>query len=214
MTYYNLCRSTSLNGLFLLVLALVTLCPLLSANAATKATAAPQTKADFLAQFAAVHTYDTEAPRGPAPADLLGVFDGKSASFPADFKGKVLLVNFWATWCAPCVTELPTLRALQELRQGDGSGDRFTLITLSTDVDPKADKIRQLLEKSGFLKDGPHYVLNPDDQTGWGHYIGLALPTTFIIGVDGRMLYKLTGPADWASPGALELIDGLIPAGD
>ena len=210
MTYYNLCRITSLNGLFLLVLALVTLCPLLSANAATKATATPQTKADFLAQFAAVHTYDTEAPRGAAPADLVGVFDGQSASFPADFKGRVLLVNFWATWCAPCVTELPTLQALQQARQGD----HFTLMTLSTDVNPKSDKIRQLLEKSGFSADGPHYVLNPDDQTGWGHYIGLALPTTFIIGADGRVLYKLTGAADWASPGALELIDGLIPTGD
>lgn len=198
------------NGLFALIFAVLILIPLLSANAGPKATPTPQNAQDFLAQFNDVQIFDNAAQRGLAPARLVGVFDGRKTDGWSGFSGKTMLVNLWATWCAPCVTELPTLVALAEQR----GGENFRIVTLSTDMGDDSGKIKQALVRAGFVDGSEHVRLDMGDMESLRSYIGLPLPVTFIVGPDGRVLYKLTGSVDWTSPGALAFIDDVLAGGN
>ncbi len=115
-----------------------------------------------------------------------------------DFTGKVVLLNLWATWCAPCVKELPSLDRLQ----GRLGGEEFQVLALSQDrggrltVSPFLDRLK--------LNNLPVY-LDPEGKTL--HDLGVGgLPTTFLIDRQGRALGRLEGEADWDSPEALRLI--------
>lgn len=134
----------------------------------------------------------------PVPQLAFTAKDGKDLKF-SDFGGKILLVNFWATWCAPCIREMPSLLRLQKAR----GGSDFTVIALSQDL-RGWPVVTPFLEKIG-LADLPVYV---DKKTAISRGLLIkGLPTSILLDRQGREIGRLTGHAEWDSPEALALID-------
>lgn len=135
---------------------------------------------------------------GPAPDGVLLGPDGKRARI-ADFEGKIVLLNFWATWCGPCIEEMPSLQRLQAAR----GGEDFTVIALSQDF--RGWQVVAPFLARHDLSGLPVYV---DEKTAIARPLGLrGLPTTLLLDRQGREIGRLQGSADWDSPEALALID-------
>ena len=123
----------------------------------------------------------------------------------ADFSGKTLLVNVWATWCVPCRQEMPALDALQ----AQEGGQDFTVVPINVDMG-EAGKPQRFYEQTG-LKALPLYR---DDTMGVFNQLkskGLAfgLPVSLIVGPDGCARAAINGPAEWASPDGVKLIEAV-----
>ncbi len=103
-----------------------------------------------------------------------------------ELSGKIVLMNFWATWCGPCKEEMPALARLQ--RRLDP--DRFALVTITTDLQHQA--IAQFLARL--------------DQEVSRQFMVRGLPTTVLIGPDGMLLGRAVGPRAWDSPEAVALM--------
>lgn len=136
----------------------------------------------------------------PVPAPLTPFVDktGRKLTLK-DFRGRLVLVNFWATWCGPCVREMPGLDRLQAKL----GGPAFTVLALSED-------------RRGWEKIGPfakrlalgNLPLFHDEKSGMMFAAKVrGLPATLLIGRDGSILGRLTGPAEWDSPEAIKLIE-------
>jgi thiol-disulfide isomerase/thioredoxin len=120
----------------------------------------------------------------------------------AAFQGQVLVVNLWATWCAPCMEEMPTLGALQRNFEG-----RLRVIPVSVDSVADQDKAkRELAELSEhslpFLADPSRAILFSSQAAG--------MPTTIIYDRRGQELARLTAGADWSSPEAAALMEAAL----
>ncbi len=118
-----------------------------------------------------------------------------------DFGGQVILVNLWATWCGPCLVEMPALDRLQEAL----GGSRFKVVAISLDRDP--DKARDWMETNG--------IRNLDffnDQTLKLHedFGAAGLPTSYLIDPKGRLIGYLEGDAAWDADDAQILIEHFI----
>jgi len=137
-------------------------------------------------------------PVGPAPKLEVLKKDGTVLSLDK-FRGKLVLVNFWATWCAPCIREMPSLATLQKKR----GGKDFTVLALSQDFREWA-AVNPFLEKHKL--DGlPIYV---DRKSATGRKLKvIGLPTSVLLSRDGKVLGQLKGIAEWDAPEALVLID-------
>ncbi len=139
----------------------------------------------------------------PVPKLGFRAKDGNDRNF-SHFSGKIVLVNFWATWCGPCIREMPSLLRLQKSR----SGDDFTVIALSQDL-RGWPVVAPFLEKYD-LAELPVYV---DQNTAIGRALRIkGLPTSILLDREGRELGRLAGIAEWDSPEALALIDHFINA--
>lgn len=126
---------------------------------------------------------------------------GKTLSL-ADFKGKVVLLNLWATWCAPCLHEMPTLDALQ----GEMGNDQFEVLALSIDS-LGAQTAKKMLEK---LKT-QHLKLYNDETAKAARNLGVkGMPATILINDAGLEIGRLSGPAVWNSPEAKRLISEVL----
>ncbi|MDG1709129.1 MAG: TlpA disulfide reductase family protein [Emcibacteraceae bacterium] len=137
----------------------------------------------------------------PAPTTNFQDAEGNQVSF-ADFKGKVILVNLWATWCAPCIKEMPDLNKLQESL----GGDEFEVVLLSENQDGIESSLK-------FLNDNNITHLNTYHDTNRGVARTLksnALPTSFLIDANGAEVGRLIGPAEWNSGDAKALINYFI----
>jgi thiol-disulfide isomerase/thioredoxin len=120
-----------------------------------------------------------------APVFSLKSMDGKPLSL-ADFHGKVVFLNFWATWCGPCRVEIPDLVDLQNRYK-----DRLQVIGLNVD-DDDADEIQKYVEKTGI--NYPVAMAPAELRTQYG---GIpALPTSFVLDTEGRVVQKHTGLFD------------------
>jgi DsbE subfamily thiol:disulfide oxidoreductase len=135
---------------------------------------------------AAVH----ESPR-PLP-DIKFENDQGEALSLADFRGKLVLLNIWATWCAPCRREMPTLKRLQ----AELGGPDFEVVALS--LDRKGLSVVQVFYAELGLETLPIYV----DASGEAQRAlsVLGLPTTLLLDRDGNEIGRLLGPAEWDSP--------------
>ncbi|WP_373355057.1 TlpA family protein disulfide reductase [Pseudoroseicyclus sp. CXY001] len=123
----------------------------------------------------------------------------------ADYEGRVVLVNFWATWCAPCREEMPTLAALQD----ELGGEEFTVLTVATGRNPPP-ALTRFLEEIGT----PDLPVATDPQQRLARDMAvLGLPVTVLIGADGREVGRLIGGADWASDEAVALIEAVMGEG-
>lgn len=130
--------------------------------------------------------------------------DGKPMVL-ADLKGKVILLNLWATWCAPCRKEMPHLDQLQR----ELGSDQFEVVALSVDRG-SPDKAKKFLTDLG-LKSLKFYH-DPTAQAGFS-FMAIGMPTTLLFDRAGREIGRLVGPAEWHSQDAKNLINAAIAAG-
>lgn len=138
-------------------------------------------------------------PKNPPPLEDLRFVDadGQERTI-ADFRGKLLLVNVWATWCGPCRTEMPSLDRLQAKL----GGSEFQVIALSVDAGGVRDVRRFYTQLE--LKNLAIFV-DSSGRTMPGLRIS-GLPTTLLIDRDGKEIGRTMAPADWDQPAALALI--------
>jgi thiol-disulfide isomerase/thioredoxin len=131
-------------------------------------------------------------------------FDGAPISL-ADYAGKLTIVNFWATWCAPCRKEMPMLSELQS----EFGGDDFEVVTIATGRNaPNA--MTRFFDQIGV----DNLPLHRDPSGAVGQAMGVdALPITVVLDPEGRELARMRGDADWASDSAKAMIRALLPQG-
>jgi peroxiredoxin len=120
----------------------------------------------------------------------------------ADYRGQVLMINVWATWCLPCRVEMPSIEALNKAYAPKG----LKIVAVSID-DPGTDStIRAFVKQYGLtfevLHDAQGRISDSYDITGY--------PETFIVGRDGIIRKKLMSASDWNSPEARALVDRLL----
>ncbi len=123
----------------------------------------------------------------------------------AEFAGQALLVNLWATWCAPCRAEMPALAELQ----AELGGDDFKVLAINIDTGdvakPKAFLDEIGVSNLGLYRDASMGVFNTLKKEG----LAFGLPVTLMIDKDGCMLGAMNGPAEWASTDAKALAGAL-----
>ena len=135
------------------------------------------------------HQTNTAAPNAPAEVRFSAADIHGSPVSTADYKGKVVLVNFWAAWCTPCAAEVPQFIALQKKYQDQG----LQVVGVSVDDDPEV-----LLRF--YRKYQMNYPVVPGDLKIADAFGGvLGLPTTFLIGKDSRIHGKHNGTADFSA---------------
>lgn len=140
--------------------------------------------------------------RSPTPDFTLLDPAGKTVSLK-DFRGKLVMLNFWATWCAPCREEMPAMERLYQEFKNRG------FVIVAVDVkDKKADALAFIKE----LKLTYPVVFDPDGEVA-ALYGAWGLPATYLIGFKGEGLARMWGPADWYSRGARALIEALLKRG-
>ena len=128
--------------------------------------------------------------------------DGNDVAL-ADFKGRFLVVNLWATWCRPCLKEMPSLEALQAKL-----APALTVLAISEDRGG-AGTVRPFAEKLGL--DKIKIYLDPK-STATRAIAARGLPTSLVVDGDGMVLGKVEGGADWDSDEMLAVLKKLMPA--
>jgi len=153
---------------------------------------------------------DLFGPAGVAPAGkdmaapdfTLPALDGGTVRL-SDLSGRVVVLNFWATWCGPCVKEMPTLEHL-ETQLGDKG---LSVLAVSLDMgDPK--RVETFVKGYGWRL---AVLLDPLAQVG-DQYAIRVMPTTYVIGPDGNILGRSFGALEWDTPAAVALMESLLPA--
>jgi peroxiredoxin len=140
------------------------------------------------ARPAAAKPFTVPSPTGP-PVSL------------RDFKGKVVLLNFWATWCPPCKEEMPSMERLHQRYRKRG----FTVLAISIDADGAAAVVP-------FAKNlGVTFPIGLDPKMALATEYGVrALPSTFVIDRHGSTVAMAIGPRDWDSKAAHEVVEALL----
>jgi thiol-disulfide isomerase/thioredoxin len=138
----------------------------------------------------------------PRPVGDITFVDANQTLSLADWKGRVVLVNLWATWCGPCREEMP---ALAELQRQLGSQD-FEVVAISLDRQG-ADVAKPFLEEVGA--EALKLYLDPSTKV-LAAFRAVGLPASMLIDRSGREVGRMFGPADWASPEALRLIKAAL----
>lgn len=142
-----------------------------------------------------------EAPKATTAA-AFDLADGAGKATLEDYAGKYVLVNFWATWCAPCRKEMPHLAELQ----AELGGDDFEVLTIATGRNSPEGIVK-------FFKDVGINNLprHQDPKQALASQMGIfGLPITVLIDPQGREIARLRGDADWAGDSAKSIITALI----
>jgi len=139
----------------------------------------------------------------PLPLPEIPFVDEAGASHRlADYRGKVVLLNLWATWCAPCRKEMPDIDALQ----AELGGEDFTVLTVASSNRDTQVKVGAFFEKAGIS----HLPRLIDDTERLPRALGLpGLPASILIDRKGKIVAQLLGPANWTSPEAKAVIAAL-----
>ena len=135
-----------------------------------------------------------------APAFMLKNLTGDSVRLE-QFRGDYILLNFWATWCPPCVKEMPSMELLQQKFKEKG----IHVVAISLDKEPK-EEVAAFVAK---LKLTFPILLDPDGIVS-DPYGANALPSTFILNPDGRVIAAAKGERDWYSEEAISYFDELL----
>ncbi len=137
----------------------------------------------------------------PSPAPEVGfTLDGRPTSL-AEFRGRVVLLNFWATWCGPCVAEMPSLDRLEAAL----GGADFAVIAISEDRNPAV--IQPFFDRLELA----HLARFHDPAGALSRAFAVrGLPTSVLIDREGRVVGRIEGPAEWDSPEALALMRHFI----
>lgn len=163
-----------------------------------KPSAAPEQEA-FAKKF---HEFENIDGREVFPA--LPLYDLEDREYSGDelVQGQPVLVNLWATWCAPCITELPALMTLQEYMAGRGSG--FRIVYISLDDPDNGAHLLMALDRFDLEKLPTHYARG---QALWSALQIKALPASILLSPDGKIQYRMTGDTDWTDPAAIKFIE-------
>ena len=154
------------------------------------------TGAPALAQGYDVTPWPPSQPRPAlAATDLLGQrWDW------ADLRGRAVLLNFWASWCEPCRTEMPSLQTLAELYGPE------RLVVLAANAKESKTTIERYVQRSGLSLP----VLSDPDGVMTRQWGVRVFPTTVLVGADGRVRAVLRGELDWTSQAAARLVEPLL----
>ena len=124
-----------------------------------------------------------------APDFQLEDLKGNKVSL-SNLRGKVVLVNFWATWCPPCIEEMPSMERLNEVM----ANDDFVMLAINTEESGRS-VVPAFLEKTPYT----FPILYDDEGVVQKRYGVFKFPESFIVGKDGAVVEKVIGPLDWSS---------------
>jgi peroxiredoxin len=144
-------------------------------------------------------------PAKPAPDFTLPDLTGQQVSLH-DYRGQVVFLNFWATWCIPCREEMPAMERLHQAFQSQG------LAILAVDLKETLDKVRAFFEQHRLS----FTALLDESGAVFRDYQVMGLPTTYLISREGTLLARGVGGRDWTRAEGKDLIRGLLagaPAG-
>jgi peroxiredoxin len=136
----------------------------------------------------------------PAPALRLPDLAGSTTDL-ARFRGRLVVLNFWASWCAPCVHEMPSLEGLHRALGPEG------LVVVGVSVDDDEGALRRFVEEQGITFP---VLWDPGGRQAAAVFGTLAFPTTFVIDRDGILRRRYVGPTQWDAPSALEYFRKLM----
>lgn len=134
-----------------------------------------------------------------APSFSLTSDDGKKFT-TKDFGGKLLLLNFWANWCPPCVEETPSLVELSQQLGPSG------LVVLGVSIDANPDAYKRFVKRFSI----PFSVYRDPEQKINYSYGTLQIPESYLIDRNGRVVEKIIGPTDFATPQMIEHVKSLL----
>jgi thiol-disulfide isomerase/thioredoxin len=131
--------------------------------------------------------------------------DGKPMTI-ADHAGKTVLLNLWATWCAPCRAEMPALDALQKEKGSDAFEVIAVNVDAGDDVKPKKFLGDLGIGSLGYYRDSTLALFNDVKTRG----LALGLPVTMLIDGEGCLVAHMNGPAEWSGPDAKRLVEAAL----
>jgi thiol-disulfide isomerase/thioredoxin len=133
----------------------------------------------------------------PAPTASFTGADGRDVAL-SDFVGRPLLVNIWATWCAPCKAEMPMIDTLGSEQEG-----RISVIAVSQDLEGRAP-VRAFFNEAGIKNLEPY--IDRDLALSAAYGSNMRLPTTILYDSDGREVWRVTGAVEWSEAAILPLL--------
>lgn len=155
----------------------------------------------FLSDRSAPPVYEAKVEKttaSPAPDFSFTTLDGAKMKL-SDLRGRAILLNFWATWCAPCRLEIPSMLKVVEESRG-----QLVLLAVSVDTDEKA--VRKFMKgMSGAL-----VVMDAERKISQDIFQTIRYPETILIDRDGLMIKKIAGGMDWSAPAGKKEIDALL----
>jgi peroxiredoxin len=145
-----------------------------------------------------IFTQEIEAPDFSAP-----LLNGQKVKL-SDYRGQVVLLNLWATWCPPCRAEMPSMQTLYE----DLGDEGFTILAVSAPSPPREteEKIRAHVAENEFT----FPVLIDTEYQAYGIYNTGSIPTSYLIDTDGKLVARLTGAIEWNTPGILGVLREML----
>ena len=127
---------------------------------------------------------------------------GEGLTYLSEFEGKLIILNIWATWCPPCIKELPSLNALQYAM----GSDTFEVVTVSVDT-TGPEVVKKYMDDNGLKALKPYIDLNKNLQQQEVLSGVAGIPVTLIIDPKGKLLARVAGDADWNGPAARAVIE-------
>lgn len=134
------------------------------------------------------------------PALALSDLTGRPHTL-ADYRGSVVLANFWATWCEPCREEMASMRALQQRL----AGRPFAVLLVN--FGETRLRVNEFVKRESL---GFSILIDPNQDAARAWRVRV-LPSSFLVGPDGRVRYGVIGEIDWASAQALSVVEALLP---
>lgn len=136
------------------------------------------------------------------PALKLKDLQGKDVDLFTLYPGKTLLVNYWATWCPPCLAEIPSLMALKAARRLEN----FEVVLISLDFPKDHESLKKLMNRSRI---GEIDTLYMSDMAQWGVLGSKALPITLLVSSDGVIMSRMEGGIDWMGPAGADFLKNI-----
>ncbi len=151
---------------------------------------------------AAERTMDPESGRPMAGDFVLERWKGDDIRLE-DLRGQWVLVSFWATWCSPCLKEMPTMERLYQ----DMAGEELEILAIH--AGPGGDKIGEFLEQVPVS-----FPILVDEDLSLGGWEVMALPTAVLVDPTGRRVYRAVGPREWDTPAMKAFLRDLMATSD
>ena len=139
----------------------------------------------------------------PAPPLRLPALQGGEVALES-YRGRVVLVNFWATWCPPCVEEMPSLERLHRALGGEG------LVVLGVSVDQDGAALESFVRRAGVTFP---MLRDPGGRGPTAAWRTTGYPETFVLDGTGKIVRKIVGPARWDTPEAISWFRGVLKPG-